>query len=65
VVAEATAHLDATGADPAVRVAEYTRAIAEDPRTGNAVAGAALASLLHNQSPDLAPILRHRTGHPV
>jgi hypothetical protein len=65
VVAESTAHLDAAGADPAVRVAEFTRALAEDPRTGNAVAGAALASLLHNQSPDLAPILRNRAGHPA
>jgi hypothetical protein len=60
VVAESTRHLDAAAADPAVRVAEYTRALADDPRTGNAVAGLAFASLLHNQAPDLAPILRNR-----
>ncbi|HEX4578659.1 MAG TPA: hypothetical protein VH498_01530 [Candidatus Dormibacteraeota bacterium] len=59
-VAESTTHLDAAGADHPTRVAEYTRAIADDPRTGAAVAGAALASLLHNQAPDLTPILRNR-----
>jgi hypothetical protein len=60
-VAQSTAHLDAAGADHTTRVAEYTRALADDPRAGTAVAGAALASLLHNQAPDLTPILRNRS----
>jgi hypothetical protein len=60
MVVAATSHLD--GSDPAAgrRVAEYVRVLAADPRTGEAVAGAALASLLHNQPPDLDPILRNR-----
>jgi hypothetical protein len=62
VVAESTMHLDAARVDPAMRVAEYTRVLAEDPRAGNAVAGAALASLLHNHLPDLTPILRNRAA---
>lgn len=60
VVAQATSHLDATNPTPAARVAEYTRALASDSYTGEAVAGAALASLLHNQPPDLTPTLRNR-----
>jgi hypothetical protein len=59
-VADSTTYLDAAGADHPTRVAEYTRTLADDPRAGAAVAGAALASLLHNQAPDLTPILRNR-----
>jgi hypothetical protein len=65
VVAGSTPHLDGAPTNAAARVAEYTRAVADDPRAGNAVAGAALASLLHNQPPDLAAILRNRTVRPV
>jgi hypothetical protein len=57
VVAEATRHLDPSRPADPQRVAEYTRVLAGDTRVGGAVAGAALASLLHNQTPDLAPIL--------
>lgn len=60
IVAESTTHLDTADVDPAMRVAAYTRALAANPRAGNAVAGAAIASLLHNQAPDLTPILRNR-----
>ncbi|HWF58649.1 MAG TPA: hypothetical protein VG520_09875 [Candidatus Dormibacteraeota bacterium] len=57
VVGEATRHLDGTQPAEAERVAEYTRTLAADPQVGGAVAGAALASLLHNQAPDLTSIL--------
>jgi hypothetical protein len=60
VVADATRHLDPTDPSPGMRVAEYTRGLASDPHLGEAISGAALASLLHNQPPDLAPILRGR-----
>lgn len=60
VVADATGHLDASDPEPAARVAAYTRALAADSHLGDAVAGVTLASLLHNQAPDLAPILRVR-----
>jgi len=60
VVGKATRHLDASQPDESQRVAEYTRALAADARIGSAVAGTALASLLHNQAPDLAPILAAR-----
>ena len=60
-VLSATHSMDGGGALPESRVAEYLRALAADGRTGNAVAGAAVASLLHNQVPDLAPILRSRS----
>jgi hypothetical protein len=56
-VVDATRHLDESDPSESQRVGEYTRALAADTRLGGAVAGAALASLLHNQSPDLAPIL--------
>jgi hypothetical protein len=56
-VVEATRHLDGSDPSESQRVGEYTRALAADTRLGGAVAGAALASLLHNQPPDLAPIL--------
>ncbi len=57
-VLDATGHLDAGDPAPAERAAEYTRALAADVHLGNAVAGAALASLLHNQAPEVAPLLR-------
>ena len=60
-VVVATGHLDEL-ASPAERVAEYTRTIAADAQLGDAVAGVTLASLLHNQAPDLSPILRRRTA---
>ncbi|HSP66008.1 MAG TPA: hypothetical protein VLO10_07435, partial [Candidatus Deferrimicrobium sp.] len=60
-VVEATRHLDSSSPNPSQRVAEYTRALAGDAHLGDAVAGAALASLLHNQVPDLAPVLHPRT----
>lgn len=56
----ATTHLDAYEPETAQRVAEYTRVVAGDAHLGGAVAGATLASLLHNQLPDLTPILRAR-----
>ncbi len=56
----ATAHLDASHPRPSQRVAAYTAAVARDEHLGDAVAGMTLASLLHNQAPDLAPILRSR-----
>ena len=59
-VLAATGHLDGSAPPAAQRVADYTRALAADARLGDAVAGVALASLLHNQAPDLAPILRNR-----
>jgi hypothetical protein len=62
IVAEATRYLDSTDPAPSQRVAEYTRVLASDAYLGDAVAGAALASLLHNQPPDLAPILRRRSA---
>lgn len=49
------------GEPGAARVGDYVRALAGDDRTGGAVAGAAIASLLHNEVPDLAPILRSRS----
>ena len=58
VVFQATRHLDGSHPADSQRAAEYTRALAADARLGDAVAGAALASLFHNQAPDLAPILR-------
>jgi hypothetical protein len=58
VMTEATRHLDATNPADSRRVAEYTRMLAADAHLGDAVAGATLASLLHNEVPDLAPILR-------
>ncbi|MGH7721576.1 MAG: hypothetical protein ACRENL_01905 [Candidatus Dormibacteria bacterium] len=57
VVVLATRHLDPSEPEQSQRIAEYTRAMAADARLGGAVAGATLASLLHNQAPDLAPIL--------
>jgi hypothetical protein len=63
-VAEATRHLDGSAPSESQRVGEYTRALAADTRLGGAVAGAALASLLHNQSPDLAPILGRQVVSP-
>jgi len=57
VVVEATRHLDSSQPPDAQRVAEYTRSLADNPQVGGAVAGATLASLLHNEAPDLAPIL--------
>jgi len=60
VVGDATAHLDPTNPAPPQRVAEYTRTLAADTSLGDAVAGMTLASLLHNQTPDLAPLLRAR-----
>lgn len=60
IVAAATRHLDAGDPAPADRVAEYTAALAADPHLGDAVAGASLASLLHNQAPDLGSILGTR-----
>ncbi len=60
VVLDATAHLDPADPAPAQRAAEYTRVLAADTRLGEAVAGMTLASLLHNQAPDLAPLLRTR-----
>jgi hypothetical protein len=62
VVVAATGHLDGADPAPSQRVAEYTRALAGDVHLGDAVAGVALASLLHNQVPDLAPVLRGRPG---
>jgi hypothetical protein len=62
VVVDATRHLDGSEPAPSERVAEYTRALAVDDHLGDAVAGASLASLLHNQAPDLAPLLRSRPG---
>ena len=64
VVAGATAHLPGD-APPAQRVAAYTASLAADPHLGDAVAGAALASLLHNQPPDLEAILGGRTTVPA
>jgi hypothetical protein len=61
-VAAATRHLDGSAPTESQRVGEYTRALAADGRLGGAVAGAALASLLHNQPPDLAPILRRQAA---
>ncbi len=60
VVLAATGHLDGLDPPAAQRVADYTRALAADARLGDAVAGVTLASLLHNQAPDLTPILRAR-----
>ena len=60
-VLAATGHMDPS-APPAARVAEYTRVLAADPATGTAIAGASVASLLHNEVPDLAPILRRRAA---
>ncbi|MDQ6856700.1 MAG: hypothetical protein M3Z57_06460 [Candidatus Dormibacteraeota bacterium] len=60
VVAAATGHLDGSDPGPSERVAEYTRGLATDADLGDAVAGAALASLLHNQTPDLTPVLGSR-----
>ncbi len=60
VVVSATGHLDGFDPEPSERIAEYTRALAMDDHLGDAVAGLALASLLHNQPPDLAPILNSR-----
>ncbi len=59
-VAMATSHLDAARPAPSERVAAYTTAVALDDQLGDAVAGMSLASLLHNEAPDLAPILRTR-----
>lgn len=61
VVADATRHLDAGNPTAAARVTEYTRVLASDTGLGGAVAGAALASLLHDQPPDLGLILRSRS----
>nr|MDQ2960094.1 hypothetical protein [Candidatus Dormibacteraeota bacterium] len=60
-VVTATAHLDGDHPSTAERVAEYTRLVARDPALGNALSGAALAGLLHNQAPDVTPILSGRT----
>jgi hypothetical protein len=63
-VRAATAALDASDPSAQARVTEYTRALA-DGELGGAVAGAAVASLLHNHVPDLAPILGRGTAiHP-
>jgi hypothetical protein len=59
-VGAATAHLDSDNLGAAERVAEYTRLLARDPVLGNALSGAALAGLLHNQAPDVTPILSAR-----
>lgn len=59
-VVEATAHLDHEQPAMSRRVQEYSAALAADARLGEAVAGASLASLLHNQAPDLSPILSSR-----
>jgi hypothetical protein len=60
-VLDATRHNELSGTPPPGRVAEYTSLIARDPDVGDAVAGAMFAGLLHNQPPDLTPILRSRT----
>jgi type IV secretory pathway VirB6-like protein len=57
-IVAATRHLDPARPAMSLRVAEYTTALAADGGLADAVAGASLASLLHNQPPDLAPILQ-------
>lgn len=60
-VVSATRHLDSGGSvSLADRVGEYSRMVAADAHLGAAVSGAALASLMHNQPPDLSPILDGR-----
>jgi hypothetical protein len=61
VVRAATRGMHPDEASSAARVAEYTRGLAGSD-LGGAVTGAAVASLLHNQVPDLAPILGHGTA---
>ena len=59
-VAATTAHLDANDPTVADRATEFTRLVARDPSLGNALSGATLAGLLHNQAPEVAPILGGR-----
>ncbi len=61
-VVEATRHLDPAAPPMSQRVADYTTSLAADMRLGDAMAGSSLANLLHNQPPDLAPILGNRAA---
>jgi hypothetical protein len=65
VVVAATAHLGGADVASSDRVADFTASVAADPQLAGAVAGASLASLLHNQPPDLTAILGARSPVPA